>query len=695
MRLFENQPITLLIVDDDRCVLELIAEVLELYGFQVYTAESGSLAIRKAAELLPDVISLDVMMPDMDGYEVCKRLREISDLRRTSIVMATGMEDTIYGFEAGADDYLRKPFDLDEFASCAERWGRTAQIKSLWLAEPHARRLERFVPALLNLEEDDLVRELLAQFIAQESLSRSEDVKAWIGSTLIQLASEPSASIRAVAATQMAVLKIGTLWPTLLELRLDQSPAVRTAAVRAIDVFARPESIDLLLDSLRHETDILSLSALIELVAKYNHPAIPDIIAEVLDRPGVDKFTNPILLLIHSLLRQNDPAWATEQLLQRLRSGQSHTQALVLRILVVASGESVLHELVAFLQREQPPALRKQAILTLKSVARSTQVTDPQLVEAITQMLLQNLDEVTEKNMQEYEIDDVASVIARNLSHESLLVRGEAVIEFARLHRKSARLYRDTPAQDTFWRNVIHSIDGYSQDRMKEAYRKWGKMAQLAAALSERTNQNAVLCRLAATARAPEMRTLILKAIGQNKATDGIPILDRAIHSQHEMIRRAATEALGYYASPTALPALKTALHDTSISVKLAAVNAISALAANMQLALDLLIQELDDPDPFHRIDVAYALARVNTRPAVKALIAHLKSETHPDVLYGITSALGSLEMNYTSIEKALRQMASHRSEHVRSGARDALKQRRTAASRRTAVDDSGEAKPG
>lgn len=699
MRLFENQPITLLIVDDDLDTLKLVGLMAQRQGFVVQVANLGSQAIRKAVEITPNLIVLDVMMPDMNGYEVCKRLREISDLRCTSILMFTAkslIDDKIAGFEAGADDYLTKPTHPAEFASRAKRWGRTAQLQSLWFAEPHDTRLERFVSVLLNPEEDDLVRELLAQFITRESLSRSEDVKAWIGGTLVQLASDSSTNIRAVAAAQMAALRIDILWPALLTLRLDQAAAVRTAAVHAIDAFGRPESIDLMLDSLRQETDILSLSALIELVAKYNHPTIPDIISEVLDRPGADQFPDPILLLIRRMLYQKESPWATEQLLQRLRSGQSHTQALVLRILVAASGESVLHELVAFLQREQPPALRKQAIFTLKFVARSTQVTDPQLVEAITQMLLQNLDEVTEKNMQEYEINDVASVIARNLSHESLLVRGEAVIELARLRRKSVRLYRDTPAQDTFWRNVNHSVDGYSQDRMKEAYRKWGKMAQLAVALSERTNQNAALCRLAATARAPEMRILILKAIGQNKAADGIPILDRAIRSRHEMIRRAATEALGYYASPTALPALRTALHDTSISVKLAAVNAISALAVNMHPALDLLIQELDNPDPFHRIDVAYALARVNTRPAVRALIAHLKSETHPDVLYGIASALGNLEMNYTSIEKALRQMASHSSEHVRSGARDALKQRRAAAaSRRTAVDDAGEAKPG
>ncbi|MBL8155052.1 MAG: HEAT repeat domain-containing protein, partial [Anaerolineae bacterium] len=584
-----------------------------------------------------------------------------------------------------------------EFASRAKRWGRISQLKSLWYAVPPDSRLEHYLPALLNIEEEDLVRQLLAQYITQESLAQSEDVKARIGGALVQLASDPSANVRAAAAAQMAVLKIDMLWPALLQLRLDQAAGVRTSAVRTIDAFARPETIDLLLDSLRQETDILSLSALIELVAKYNHPAIPDIISEVLDRPGVDDFPDLILPLVHKMLLQKDPTWATEQLLQRLRSGQYHALALVLRILVDASGESVLRELVAFLRQEQPPALRKQAILTLKSSARSTPISDPQLVEAVTQLLLHHLDEVTEKNMQEVEISDVAEVIARNLSHESLEVRGEAVIELARLRRKSARLFRDTPAQDTFWRNVNHSVDGYSQDRMKEACRKWGKMAQLAAVLSGRTNQNAALCRLATKVHAPEMRILILKAIGQNKASDGIPILDRAIYSRSEMIRRAATEALGYYASPNALPALRTALHDTSISVKLAAVNAISGLAVNMQPALDVLIQELDDPDPFHRIDVAYALTRVNTRPAVKALIAHLKSETHPDVLYGIASALGSLEMNYTSIDKALRQLTSHSSQHVTSGARDALKQRRAAAaaSHSTVSEGLGETKPG
>jgi len=102
----------ILIVDDDIDSLKLIGLTLQRQGFEIVAANTGKQAIDKAASDTPDWIILDVMMPDMDGTEVCRRLRADSSLKTIPIIMFTAkamVDDKVAGFEAGADDYLTKP----------------------------------------------------------------------------------------------------------------------------------------------------------------------------------------------------------------------------------------------------------------------------------------------------------------------------------------------------------------------------------------------------------------------------------------------------------------------------------------------------------------------------------------------------------------------------------------------------------
>ena len=104
----------ILIIDDDRALTELLAQKLEPRGFEVLSAVRGLDGLKMAYENHPDIVILDVMMPDMDGWETCRRLRELSDV---PILMLTGKvseEDVVRGFQLGADDYVRKPFNLKE-----------------------------------------------------------------------------------------------------------------------------------------------------------------------------------------------------------------------------------------------------------------------------------------------------------------------------------------------------------------------------------------------------------------------------------------------------------------------------------------------------------------------------------------------------------------------------------------------------
>lgn len=102
----------ILLVDDEPDILEFVGYNLSKEGFEVHTAANGRLAIEKAQEVTPHLILLDVMMPEMDGMETCKRLKEIPSLARTVIVFLSARgedESQLQGFDLGADDYITKP----------------------------------------------------------------------------------------------------------------------------------------------------------------------------------------------------------------------------------------------------------------------------------------------------------------------------------------------------------------------------------------------------------------------------------------------------------------------------------------------------------------------------------------------------------------------------------------------------------
>ena len=102
----------ILIVDDDLDTLRLVGLMLQKKGYQIVVANNGEQGLLKVAEEIPDLILLDVMMPEMDGYEVARRLRNNPETEDIPILMFTAkaqIDDKVTGFEAGADDYLTKP----------------------------------------------------------------------------------------------------------------------------------------------------------------------------------------------------------------------------------------------------------------------------------------------------------------------------------------------------------------------------------------------------------------------------------------------------------------------------------------------------------------------------------------------------------------------------------------------------------
>lgn len=106
----------LLIVDDEKGIVELLKSYFELYGYLVYPAYSGEDALRQAS-CQPDLVLLDINMPDMDGLAVCETLREHITCPILFLTARVETTDKIRGFQAGADDYIVKPFDMDELGA--------------------------------------------------------------------------------------------------------------------------------------------------------------------------------------------------------------------------------------------------------------------------------------------------------------------------------------------------------------------------------------------------------------------------------------------------------------------------------------------------------------------------------------------------------------------------------------------------
>ena len=112
----------ILAVDDEPASLEIIKEALS-ENYDLRTASTGEEALEIAPEFIPDLIVLDIMMPGIDGYEVCQRLREDLDFKSTPIIMVTAKtksEEMIEGMKAGAEDYITKPFKVEDLMESIE-----------------------------------------------------------------------------------------------------------------------------------------------------------------------------------------------------------------------------------------------------------------------------------------------------------------------------------------------------------------------------------------------------------------------------------------------------------------------------------------------------------------------------------------------------------------------------------------------
>ena len=136
MLCFNDMTARILIVDDEKAVTDLLAYSLKKAGYTVQVASTGLQALQQTEQFNPDLILLDLMLPEMDGLEVCRRLRKTSNV---PIIMITALGeeiDRVVGLEMGADDYLCKPFGVREVLARVKAVLRRSQVNERELPPP-------------------------------------------------------------------------------------------------------------------------------------------------------------------------------------------------------------------------------------------------------------------------------------------------------------------------------------------------------------------------------------------------------------------------------------------------------------------------------------------------------------------------------------------------------------------------------
>lgn len=173
---------TVLVVDDEPYILDLLGSGLRLKGFEVYSAEEGAEALRMAAMHCPDIIVLDVMLPDIDGFTVAQRLPGVGcDAPVLFLTARDAVEDRVTGLTVGGDDYVSKPFSIEEVAvrlrtilrrtAPGNDAARLCYADLILDADAHRVWRDR-IPITLSPTEFDLLRYLMEN--AEKVLSRTQ-----------------------------------------------------------------------------------------------------------------------------------------------------------------------------------------------------------------------------------------------------------------------------------------------------------------------------------------------------------------------------------------------------------------------------------------------------------------------------------------------------------------------------------------
>lgn len=164
---FDNNKFTILIVDDVPKNIQVLGSILRPLGYNVEFATNGKQAIQRVQEYTFDLVLLDIMMPEISGYDVCAAIRKIEAYKDIPVIFLTAKTDSdsvVKGFELGAQDYVTKPFEANELLSRVKTHLQLKHSKALlgetnkWLEKEVASRTAELVAAKKELEELDVVK---------------------------------------------------------------------------------------------------------------------------------------------------------------------------------------------------------------------------------------------------------------------------------------------------------------------------------------------------------------------------------------------------------------------------------------------------------------------------------------------------------------------------------------------------------
>jgi DNA-binding response OmpR family regulator len=162
----DSQPPVLLLVDDEPINLRILRAALKDQRYKLLIAKNGTDALKTARSSRPDLILLDIQMPDLDGYEVCQTLQADPETRDISIIFLSALQDSeqkIRGLSLGAVDYITKPFDVDEVVLRVERQLQTQNERRRLLDENRALLLREMEGAKSQTGGEEWVKSLIAQ----------------------------------------------------------------------------------------------------------------------------------------------------------------------------------------------------------------------------------------------------------------------------------------------------------------------------------------------------------------------------------------------------------------------------------------------------------------------------------------------------------------------------------------------------
>ncbi|GEM_PF-3756851 len=262
-----------------------------------------------------------------------------------------------------------------------------------------------------------------------------------------------------------------------------------------------------------------------------------------------------------------------------------------------------------------------------------------------------------------------------NLESNSPSLQGKAIIELSELRRIDDTILNETPAQDTFWRNVYHNRLVKLTNNEDEMVHYWGKLAQLAIAFTKSENEQNKLLRHLASNDDIEIKQHAIEGLGLNRDQKSLYIFERYAFDTNRKIRAASIEGLGKLKAQSAISTLQEAACDSSAIISIVAINALASIGTCD--VLHIFNDIMKNSQEMLKIDVLKAIVRDECTFSIPDRLSliqiAIKNSNKHNVLYSAAISLSKIDLSSDKIMPLLEPLLTHENEHVRNGATKAI----------------------